>query len=119
MTVRRYKIGDTVTWIEADKTLTGEVVTLRNHGERQNLIVRIPGEGARALLVHLQTGVDGVSFILPPPATIDEAMALAEALIEGKELRLPVNQQLHILATGLLSLVSRSEGGQAHADSKA
>jgi hypothetical protein len=101
---RRYKIGDQVSWLQGRRELIGEVVCYRDVGSHQVLTVKVEGEDMRSLFVRLETGIEGVSTIQSPPATIDEASRLAEALLSGVELRMPVGQQINILATGVLSL---------------
>lgn len=110
MTARRYKVGDGVTWKEDGETLSGQVVAFRDLADRQFLYVKISEDQVRQIIVALQTGVDGVSIILPPPATIEEATALAQAILRGEELHMPVNTQLRVMAHGLLELTDLTEG---------
>ena len=110
MTARRYKIGDSVVWKEDGEILNGEVVAFRDLNDQQFLYVRISEEEVRQIIVALIADVEGVSIILPPPATIEEATALAQAILSGEELHMPVNTQLRVMAHGLLELTDLTEG---------
>ena len=100
-------IGAQVGWKVGSQSVCGEVIARRSHeGLGQLLLVRLP-EGNTVWMVADTTDViDGQQFAVLKhgPNSISYGIEIAEHILMGKELTLPVNFQMTTLAATVLAL---------------
>ena len=90
----RFKIGDLV----GGDAPIGEVVAYRDLGPRQLLHVKTPGGEIVTIVVnHARPGPE----VMAAPSQA-EAQRLAARILEGGDARMPVTEQLNILAAAVL-----------------
>jgi len=97
----RFRIDDEVA-TDGDVKVAGVVVALRDVSEtRQSLTVRTHEGTLVPVTVDLSNG--GTAIVLPP-ATLNEALGLAQHIAAGHDPRMPISAQLGILANAVISL---------------
>lgn len=102
VSVTRCRIGDHITTGGRDG-LAGEVVALRDVSATRQVLTLKTAEGTMVpATVDL---VDGITIVLPP-ASLPEAVALANAIVAGREPHLGVAAQLAILSNAVISMAA-------------
>jgi len=115
MSPRRFKVGDAVTapgpgGKDRKATFEGRVVAYSDlAGPRQKLWVRSADNRIRMAIVDLGAlagatvqGSEPTGRLCGPPVDVATADALARLILEGREIRLPIEMQLTTLATVVL-----------------
>ncbi len=94
-TSRPFRVGDRVSLGD----LIGEVVTYRNVSRRRQ-VVQVQTEDGRliGLTVEIEDGQSTAA-----PVDMDQAIALAQAVVEDRDPPMPVTTQIRTLATALLA----------------
>ena len=101
------RLGDRVTGGRGINAFTGEVVTIRNIGvSQQVLMVKTATDGLHTVRVDI-TPPDGRVF--SEPARLDDAVALATAISAGQEPPMSLSRQILLLSTALLAVTSERE----------
>ena len=100
MTARRFMVGDKVALSETPAAPLGEVATFQDVGDRQILRVRDDAGQLHAVVVQLSPET---SEVIAGPMSLDEVRAIARAALSSGA-RIPVTQQVNILASAVLML---------------
>ena len=102
LTITRCRIGDYITTGGHDG-LTGEVVALRDISATRQVLTLKTSEGT--IVPATVDLVDGITIVLPP-ASLPEAVALANTIVSGHEPHLSVSVQVSILANAVISMAA-------------